>query len=170
MAESKVVPLERSVPEPARGDATIPAGATVGWIARVDDQGIWVDAADDDAGPRLALSVVPLSRAELDAAAADRRDVVLMSVVGTGQPVLLGLCQPVPPVEAKLPADAEGIEASVDGDSRKLRIEGQDEVVLRCGKASITLRRNGRVVIRGVQVESRATGRNRIKGGAVLIN
>jgi hypothetical protein len=55
-------------------------------------------------------------------------------------------------------------------DDKRIEIEGQDEVVLRCGKASITLRRNGRVVIRGTYVESRSSGTNRIKGGSVLIN
>lgn len=55
-------------------------------------------------------------------------------------------------------------------DNKRVEIEGQDEVVLRCGKASITLRRNGRVVIRGAYIESRSEGTNRIKGGHVLIN
>ena len=40
----------------------------------------------------------------------------------------------------------------------------------RCGKASITLRRNGRVLIRGFRVETRAEAVNRIKGGSVQIN
>lgn len=55
------------------------------------------------------------------------------------------------------------------GDKR-IEIEGQDEVILRCGQASITLRRNGRVIVRGTYVESRSKGTNRIKGGVVLIN
>jgi hypothetical protein len=53
---------------------------------------------------------------------------------------------------------------------RRVEIQGQDEVLLRCGEASITLRRNGRVIIRGTYVESRSKGTNRIKGGVVLIN
>jgi len=60
------------------------------------------------------------------------------------------------------------ILATVDG--KRVEVVGQDEVVLRCGDASITLRRNGRVVIRGTYVESHAKGTNRIKGGSVLIN
>jgi len=164
MSESKVVAFERSASQ-----SSLPEGASLGWIARVDDAGIWVDAAGRDDGPMLALSVVPLRRSELDEAIADRRDAVLMFVADTGQPVLLGLRQPVPALEAELPG--ESAATSVDGaPERRLQLEGKDEVVLRCGKASITLRSNGRVVIRGVQVESRATGRNRIKGGAVLIN
>lgn len=161
MVEHKVVALERAEPEPS-----VPKGATLGWIVRVDDEGIWVDTEDNPSGPLLSLCVVPSSRADLDAAIADRREAVLLFVVATGQPVLLGLRQPLPALEAELPT--EGLAAVVDG--KRVHLEGQDEVVLRCGKASITMRRNGRIVIRGVQVESRATGRNRIKGGAVLIN
>jgi hypothetical protein len=63
---------------------------------------------------------------------------------------------------------AEMLDARVDG--KRIVIDGKDEIVLRCGHASITLRRNGRVVIRGTYVESRSKGTNRIKGGSVLIN
>lgn len=161
MAEHKVVALERVEPEPS-----VPAGATIGWIVRVDEEGIWVDTEENAGGPLLSLCVAALSKADLEAAIADRRDAVLLFVVSTGQPVLLGLRQPRPSVDIELPT--QGLDASIDG--KRVQLEGRDEVVLRCGKASITMRRNGRIVIRGVQVESRATGRNRIKGGAVLIN
>jgi len=53
---------------------------------------------------------------------------------------------------------------------KRITLEAQDEIVLQCGQASITLRRNGRIVIRGTYVESRSKGTNRIKGGSVLIN
>jgi hypothetical protein len=53
---------------------------------------------------------------------------------------------------------------------RRLSLEGVDEIVLRCGKASITLRRNGKIIISGTFVESRASGIQRIKGAAVQIN
>ena len=41
---------------------------------------------------------------------------------------------------------------------------------LRCGKASITLTRAGKVLIRGAYLLSRSSGVNRIKGGSVQIN
>lgn len=62
----------------------------------------------------------------------------------------------------------EKLDVEVDG--KRVKIDGKDEIVLRCGQASITLRRNGRVVIRGTYVETRSKGTNRIKGGSVLIN
>lgn len=55
-------------------------------------------------------------------------------------------------------------------DGKRLEITGEDEIVLRCGDSSITMRRNGRIVIKGKYVESRSAGTNRVKGGSVLIN
>jgi hypothetical protein len=59
-------------------------------------------------------------------------------------------------------------DADVDG--TRVRICARDEVVIECGRASITLRRNGRVVIRGTYVETRSAGTNRIRGGQVRVN
>lgn len=60
------------------------------------------------------------------------------------------------------------LDMRVDG--RRVEIEAADEIVLRCGQASIVMRRNGRVVIRGTYVETRSRGVNRVKGGSVEIN
>jgi hypothetical protein len=65
--------------------------------------------------------------------------------------------------DRKLPDIAE-----VDG--KRVVIKGHEEVVLQCGEASIILRANGKVIIRGVQIESHARGLNRIKGGGVKVN
>jgi hypothetical protein len=53
---------------------------------------------------------------------------------------------------------------------KRLSIEAADELVLRCGKASITLRPDGTILIKGTNVETRASRTNRIKGGQVRIN
>ena len=55
-------------------------------------------------------------------------------------------------------------------DGSRVRISAKDEVVIQCGQASITLRRNGRVVIRGTYVETASSGTNRVKGGQVRVN
>jgi hypothetical protein len=69
---------------------------------------------------------------------------------------------------APLPSTGMPTEVSLDG--RRVVLEASDEVVLRCGRASIILRRNGRVQIKGAYVETSAEGVNRIKGGTVQIN
>lgn len=55
-------------------------------------------------------------------------------------------------------------------DGKALVLEAQEQIVLRCGKASITLTRSGKVLVQGAYLSSRSTGLNRIKGGSVQIN
>lgn len=68
-----------------------------------------------------------------------------------------------------VPADTPQV-LEVDVDGKRVRIVARDEIVLECGNASITLRRNGRVVIKGTYIETYSEGTNRIKGGQVRIN
>ena len=60
--------------------------------------------------------------------------------------------------------------ASVQLDDQRLELRAEREIVLRCGKASITLTRAGKVIIQGAYLSSRSSGVNRIKGGSVQIN
>jgi hypothetical protein len=76
------------------------------------------------------------------------------------RPIVVGLLASGAPTTA--------VDAVVDG--KRVVITGHDEIVLQCGQASITLRRNGRVVVRGTYVETRSKGTNRIRGGTVEIN
>jgi hypothetical protein len=72
--------------------------------------------------------------------------------------IIIGLLGPV----------LKSAEAEVDG--KKLTLTGEEEVTLRCGKASITLTKAGKVLITGDYLLSRSRGVNRIKGGSVQIN
>lgn len=59
---------------------------------------------------------------------------------------------------------------NIMADNERVEIKADKEIVLRCGKASITLTRAGKVLIRGAFLLSRSWGVNRIKGGSVQIN
>ncbi len=153
---SRVVPLKA---EPG----TVP-GVLVGTLVGLSDDGPLIDYPGNFHGPLCALSTVRFSRSELEEAVARGRQVVLAFDQGRGdKPILTGLVEPMPKA-----ADETSLEAVFDG--KRVVIDGHDEVVLRCGKASITLRRNGRVVVRGTYVEAHSEGVNRIKGGVVKIN
>ena len=52
----------------------------------------------------------------------------------------------------------------------RVRVVAAEELELRCGPASVTLRKDGRAVTRGVDVAAVASRRNRIKGASVEIN
>ena len=171
MNSGKKAPL--SAQDPAPQEPIV--GSRVGWVVGVDSgRGVLVDYEGNTAGPLPALSTVPLDAKSLEQAVASRQRAVLLFENGSPtRPLLVGLVQTTSStplidelLEARVPR--EQVEARVDG--KRVVIEGQDEIVLSCGKASITLRRNGKVIIKGVQLESSAAGVNRIKGGSVQIN
>jgi hypothetical protein len=167
-------------------------GTRVGWLAGVDGAGLpLVDFDGNRAGPLVARTTIPLEPEVLQGAAGGGgQGVVLVFENGDARlPLILGLVRtvsatpmldallavspgPEPTAEAEPseaePAQAEPVEAHVDG--KRVVIEGADEVVLKCGQASITLRRNGKLIIKGTYVETHATGVNRIKGGSVQVN
>jgi len=60
------------------------------------------------------------------------------------------------------------VDVLVDG--KTLSIDAEKEIILRCGEASIMLRSDGKVVVKGTQIISRASVTNKIKGGNVRIN
>ena len=68
------------------------------------------------------------------------------------------------------PLTAAPGEVEVNADGERLLVSARNELVLRCGKASITLTRAGKVLIQGAYVSSRSSGVNRIKGGSVQLN
>lgn len=149
------------------------AAAVLGRIVAVEEGGTVTVEMPGAPGPQAARLAVPLSRIELLAALETRSCVVLVFENGDpALPIIVGLVQAVSqPREAAGSDDSQVhpvLEADVDG--RRVRITAQDEIVLECGAASITLRRNGRVVVRGTYVESYSDGTNRIKGGQVRIN
>ncbi len=49
-------------------------------------------------------------------------------------------------------------------------IEAEEKVTIRCGDASLDLRKDGKLMIRGKDVLTRAKRTQRIKGGTVAIN
>lgn len=55
-------------------------------------------------------------------------------------------------------------------DRKRVIFDAEEEIVLRCGEASITLTCAGKVLIKGSYLISRSSGANRIKGGSVQIN
>ncbi len=55
-------------------------------------------------------------------------------------------------------------------DRKRVEICAEEEILLKCGGASLRIDASGQISIRGKKVLSRSDGVNRIKGGAVQIN
>jgi uncharacterized protein (DUF2345 family) len=58
----------------------------------------------------------------------------------------------------------------IEADDRRLVASAKEQIILKCGKASITLTAAGKVLIQGAYVSHRSSGVMRIKGGSVQIN
>ncbi len=169
----------------------------VGWLVGMNEVGLpLVDFHGNPAGPCVARRTVSLEPEPLQRAVAHHQGVVLLFENGDPRlPLIIGVLQTesttplldavlegasaepssrlerAPEQEGALEANgdpAQPVEAHVDG--KRVVIEGADEVVLKCGQASITLRRNGKLIIKGTYVETHSAGVNRIKGGSVQIN
>jgi len=64
---------------------------------------------------------------------------------------------------------------SLDANTANNAIEKQfistnGEIKLQCGKASITLTENGKIMLRGTYIVSRSSGANKLKGGSISLN
>lgn len=69
---------------------------------------------------------------------------------------------------SKLPQNTEQTSAELDGEH--IVLSAKQTITLKCGKASITLTKAGKIILRGAYLLSRSSGVNRIKGGSVQIN
>jgi hypothetical protein len=168
-------------PEAAVSEASSPASLKVGRL--VDGStpaSLTVDFDGNSFGPIKARTTVRLDEMGIRQAVAIRQGVLLAFENDDPRlPIVTGLLVPEPgaallasllhgpetPV-SEAPADAR--DARLEGG--RVVIEGDAEVVLRCGDASITLRRDGKLILRGAYVETTAAGVNRIRGGSVKIN
>jgi Domain of unknown function (DUF6484) len=80
-------------------------------------------------------------------------------------PIVMGLLHQT----GNQPLEASG-NVQVDADGVRMVVSAKEQMVLQCGKASITLTKAGKVLIQGSYVSSRSTGVNRVKGGSVQLN
>jgi hypothetical protein len=110
-----------------------------------------------------ARTTVPLRRAMVGA------DVVVLYEQGDPhKPIIVGVLQ-----DFRSPVGDEAQprqQVSIQADDERFVVSAEREIVLRCGDASITLTRAGKVIIKGNYILSRSTGYNKIKGAAIDIN
>ncbi len=143
-----------------------PVGPVVGWLVGLDAQGrASVDFAGNPRGPVAARSTVQLAGEALDLASG-RVEVLLAFPASEDGPVIVGVVHEsllARPVDSR-----DALVARVDGE--EVRIAAKERVEIRCGLSSIALSADGRIVIRGRELVSRAEASNKIRGASVQIN
>jgi hypothetical protein len=93
------------------------------------------------------------------------KEVVLLFENGDPwRPLIVGMLQ----YQVNLPDAMAPLEVTADGE--RVLVAAKEQLVLRCGKASITLTKTGKVLIKGCYISSRSSGVNRITGGSVQLN
>ena len=111
-----------------------------------------------------ARAAVPLRRAHVGATV-----LVLHEDGDWMRPIVVGVLQEgVEPSAPRLSLASAPVQVQVDDE--RMVLSAEREIVLRCGEASITLTRAGKVIIRGSYILSRSSGYNKIKGAAIDIN
>ena len=114
------------------------------------------------AGNRADTAIPARTTVALTAADIGREVALLFEGGDPSRPLVIGRIlremQPPPPT----------LEVLRDGE--RLELTAEREIVLRCGKASVTLTRAGKVLIQGAYVSSRSSGMQRLTGASVHIN
>jgi len=139
-------------------------GCIVGSVVEAADTGYLVDFPGNHGAPLVARSVLPgyeLLR--------PKTPVLLAFEEGDPKrPIILGVSRATDRDAAQ--ASSFDAESALVLSPDSLTVNARREIVLQCGRASVTLRADGTVVVRGTRLLSRASGVQRIKGAAVHIN
>jgi hypothetical protein len=151
------------------------SGHRIGRIVAISEEGqASVDFPGNPSGPLAARSILDAAAPAIDdrATLVDAAVVLIFENEDPRLPIICGLVRdrlrPKPAVPT-LTLDKKALrDVLVDG--RQLVFEAQQQILLRCGKSSVLLRRDGKVVVRGTHLLSRSSGPNKIKGGSIDLN
>jgi hypothetical protein len=158
--EDLVAPGLSAMPAAATNVAGVVVGKLVGFKDRGDTPLVTYPGQSGVAA-LPAMRMIDLTPAHVG------RDVVLAFDQGNPQrPIVLG-CLHEFDSRGKLPR-SESVQVEADGE--RFVLTAKQELVLRCGKASIRLLHTGEIFIDGAAISSRATGAHRIKGGSIQLN
>jgi hypothetical protein len=101
------------------------------------------------------------------AARRERRAIVVRTADEAPRWILIGLVRDRVGEKAR-EAKPGRLEVTVDGE--KVKLEAEHDIELKCGQASITLRYDGRIEVRGTHILSASRGPNRVKGATIALN
>ncbi len=163
---------------PAATESLTLSGATpvptaqLGKLIGIDRVGkCWVDFPGNQQGP-VQARLTATAAANLAEAMPDTDLLLVLEDADRRRPIVLDVLVPNQQQPGLSAADATRPANPwlVSADGKTLRISAQQELSLRCGRASITLKPNGKIVLKGDHLLSYSRGTNRIKGGSVQIN
>ena len=144
-----------------------------GRLSQSDNPGVILVEINGSA-PQPARILSNLDRRELTRSESIGREVLIIFENGDPEkPIITGIIESVIDEIVAMefepePKKSEPINTIVDG--KKITLEAENEIILKCGKGSITIHKDGKIIVKGTNLLSRSSGVNRIKGGSVGIN
>jgi len=163
--DDELMSLEQSVETAARPSDGSPSwpGSMIGEVIGFTNQGrtpLVFYRGQPGSAALAARTVVDLHGGHIG------REVVLMFDGDPAKPIVMGILRD----DSGWPlADPPG-QVEIDADGARMVVGAKQELVLRCGKASITMTKSGKVLIQGTYVSNRSSGVMRIKGGSIELN
>jgi len=146
-----------SLPEKKEPHSKPILGAMIGELTGIGPSGEpLVNYPGNPVGPLPAIASAPFGVQDVGCSVT-----LLFEGGNPAKPILMGLVR-------KTASQSQPVTMELDG--QRMVFTAKQEIVLRCGKASITLTKAGKVLIRGAYLLNRSSGVNRIKGGSVQIN
>lgn len=117
--------------------------------------------------PKEARTLSSINKNELvRVSAEDREVIVVFTHEKPEEPVIIGIIENI--LEELVCMNEAPHETFVDGE--RVEIRAEKEIALTCGEASITINKSGKIVVRGTDIVSRASGLNKIKGSGIEFN
>ena len=141
----------------------------IGHLEGIDGDGRLLFRLDGSTDQPVPIAIgIELPDGQLVRAAREGRRALVVRTGGLNpRLVLTGLLRERVSMSAR-DAGAGQLEVLVDGET--IRLEAKEKILLRCGKASLELRQDGRVVISGVYVIAKSRGPVKLKGATIALN
>jgi hypothetical protein len=156
-------PLAATRAPPSRPSPQI-AGAVVGTLIGFKDEGC--TALVLFPGQCGSAAVAAAATVEVHGSHIGRQVALIFEKADPRRPIIVGVLRG----QQAWPLSEQPGQVEIDADGQHLTVTAKEQLVRQCGKASITLTKAGKVLIRGAHVSSRSSGVLRIKGGSVEIN
>lgn len=168
MSVAEIEELGAEVSSDAEGDQGVASmlplpGAVIGLLVGLKDDGYSPLVVFP--GQAGTAAVVASTIVEMHGGHVGRQVVLIFENSDVRRPIIVGCIQRA---RAWPLSPQNGVE--VDADGQRLVLAARESLVLRCGKASITLTKAGKVLIEGEYVSSKSAGVHRIKGGSIQLN
>lgn len=153
-------------------DSTPVHGVRLGRIVRIEENGdVFVEFSGNRSGAIVARTTSSSQSKVQGMTNATGIEVLLVFENQDQQhPIIVDTMYSLEAAEPATTATEPEEIQDVTFNGKRIMFGAEKEIVFKCGKASITLTKAGKIIIKGEHVVSSSHGENRIKGGSITIN